>query len=733
MTVTVFHDTFTDTAGTSQDSHTPEIGGPWVMFGGGLNGTAAPQIFSDGSCGNSSSSTVFSYRMTTAPATADGETITVQSVYSTASGKIGIGLRGDPAAGSGYVALFDAGGSHVLYRIVSGALTSLGSFSGSMAAAPLLSMEVSGTGATVTIAVKMNGTHVTGSPFSDTSGSRLTSPGRGCLATYGLSSATFGIRPTEVTVTNVDPPATGTITCTSPAADLIIQKSGSSGSATVAGAFTGTPGTIERRVVLSGTSTVVSGFDWATAVASPSGASYSFTVTGIPAALEWYQVQVRHSSDTGVTATSPQFGIGHVVALIGQSNAVKMFETTGGPSAGTHIRMSGITPAGWTVPTGAGAKQLANVLSTAMSCPVALIYAAYGGTSITGWRPYTPPPNGSQFNLSLPYMQLPGLVIGDMVFIQGEFDWDGMSYATYAGHLAEVAPGFRTALSNASMPFHVVGLASTTTTPRSTYDEVKKAQYDYATGTALAYWVDRTDCALVDGLHHSAAGFVVLADRIAQSVLAANGVVSQSRGPSISSVSYVSSGVYDVTLTHHLGSDITPSSGSSGWGVTDAGAGGASIAVTAADRQSATVVRLTLASAPVGAPTVTYNKGGSVPSGTLVRDNSALTLPLEYAYGSVALASSVTVTLQNGPTPQAGLTGLKWAFWPVATPDLITAAPVAKGTAETTDGSGVLTFSIAGLTALPSGGVGYLVVTDSDGDPAQSPACKALAGPVTVI
>ncbi len=737
MTVTIFSAAFTGSAGTALSAYTPETGTSFANFGGGLDGSGAPQLLGDGSAGNTSSATTFTYRTTTDVCTADGETATCTPRWITNVGnRIVLGLRGN-GSGNGYAVLWDDGAANgTLYRIIAGALTSLGTFAvTNYNTNPVLSVECSGTGATVTIAVKVNGTHVTGSPFSDSNAARIVTPGRGVFGFYNISTTLAGMSVDSFTVTNVDPPATGTITVTSPAADQINHASGATGSVTIAGGFTGTATTIERRVVNSGTGTAVSGFDWATAVASPTGASYTFNVTGLPAALQWYQVQVRFSNDTAVTATSPQFGIGHIVALTGQSNAVKMFETTGGPAASAHIRMSGITPAGWTTPVGAGAKQLANTLSTALSRPVGLIYAAYGGTSVTGWRPNTPPPNGPQFNLSLPFLQLPGLVIGDMAFIQGEFDWDTMSYATYGGHLAAVAAGYRTSLANASLKFHVVGLAATTTTPRSMYDEVKRAQYDYATGTALTYWVDRTDCALVDGLHHSAAGFVALADRIAQSVLFANGSAAASRGPKVASIVRVTATTYDANLTLSMGTDIAPSSGATGWTCVDPGAGGAAIAVTAVDRQSATQVRLTLASAPVGTPAFSHMLTGAPTITTLLRDNSTLAQPVEYLYSmaaSVTLATSVTVTLQNGSTPQTGLTGLKWAFWPVARPDLISAAPVAKGSAETTDGSGVLTFDITGLTSLTPGQVGYLVVTDSDGDPAQSPVCKALAGPVTV-
>jgi hypothetical protein len=100
------------------------------------------------------------------------------------------------------------------------------------------------------------------------------------------------------------------------------------------------------------------------------------------------------------------------------------------------------------------------------------------------------------------------------------------------------------------------------------------------------------------------------------------------------------------------------------------------------------------------------------------------------ALGRPASTKSISITLTtDGTTAAASLTGLKWAFWEQATPD-IGEYPVDKGTAETTDGSGVLAITVR--TNLASSGIGWLVVTDSDGTTTQSPAYKRFAGPVQV-
>ena len=101
-----------------------------------------------------------------------------------------------------------------------------------------------------------------------------------------------------------------------------------------------------------------------------------------------------------------------------------------------------------------------------------------------------------------------------------------------------------------------------------------------------------------------------------------------------------------------------------------------------------------------------------------------------FAAPVAATTRTVTITLtSDGTTPRASLSGLRWAFWNEARPDLMQ-APASSGAGETTDGAGVLAITLS--TTLASGGVGWLVVTDSDGTTTQSPAAKAFSGPVVV-
>lgn len=95
----------------------------------------------------------------------------------------------------------------------------------------------------------------------------------------------------------------------------------------------------------------------------------------------------------------------------------------------------------------------------------------------------------------------------------------------------------------------------------------------------------------------------------------------------------------------------------------------------------------------------------------------------------IVSVASVTLSLVSAAGAAASsLTGLKWAWFDQVTPDAFV-APTDKGSIESTDASGVLTVSLPNSTKTP-GQVGWLIVTDSDGNPATTH--KAFSGPVTV-
>lgn len=97
---------------------------------------------------------------------------------------------------------------------------------------------------------------------------------------------------------------------------------------------------------------------------------------------------------------------------------------------------------------------------------------------------------------------------------------------------------------------------------------------------------------------------------------------------------------------------------------------------------------------------------------------------------AVTLATTVTVPMGNRNNAiQANLTGMKWAFFDQTTPDALQ-APTAQGDGESTDSSGLAILNITGTQLMP-GQVGWLIFSNSNGDPDQSNQI-AYTGPVIV-
>jgi hypothetical protein len=112
-----------------------------------------------------------------------------------------------------------------------------------------------------------------------------------------------------------------------------------------------------------------------------------------------------------------------------------------------------------------------------------------------------------------------------------------------------------------------------------------------------------------------------------------------------------------------------------------------------------------------------------------LRIYNALNSAFDYSTEVATTASTTLYT--DASSPAASLTGLKWAFFDQVTPDTFE-APVAQGSAGSTNSAGLLTVSITG-TALLTGAVGWLDVTNSDGTIAGRSSSKAFSGPVTVV
>ncbi|MFQ5509345.1 MAG: sialate O-acetylesterase [Leptospirillia bacterium] len=421
---------------------------------------------------------------------------------------------------------------------------------------------------------------------------------------------------------------------------------------TISGTYTGptAPTAIQARVVESGTSTPISGFDWTTIDSAPASGLYSGTLSGVPQG-GWYNVQVRFSNDTTITAGGTNdWGIGVLYGVIGQSHAYRWF--TDGVSAPAQ-KGSVLTETGWNKigATMQGAEGFVDLLGAALGVPVGLLDYGISGDTITNWisggSSYTPFKDG---------VTAAGGKLEGICWLQGPADSKtSMSQATYEGHLyndaGSVIKTIRTDTVNASgetnLPFvvNLHGNVDHVDWTDADVETIRKAQANIADTVADVYRVTMQNLPRVDYAHLTGAGYETHGERFAQVFLDILGSESYHRGPTFLSAVWVSSTVVDVTLAHNGGTDFTPTTGITGFEVFD---NAVAATISSAVRQNASTVRLTVSSAMTGPVTVRHLYGKLPTVSGVVIDNSARALPLEWFELATAPAGSASDHFERG-------------------------------------------------------------------------------------
>lgn len=114
-------------------------------------------------------------------------------------------------------------------------------------------------------------------------------------------------------------------------------------------------------------------------------------------------------------------------------------------------------------------------------------------------------------------------------------------------------------------------------------------------------------------------------------------------------------------------------------------------------------------------------------------NNGGLANPSNLAFTASGQNIAVTCckTSSDG-SARTSITGICFAFWDAARPDLITGPPTDKGNWATLDGSGVLHNIGLGGTSLTTGQIGTLGISTTDGTTTQSPAPFTQFFPVAI-
>jgi len=551
--------------------------------------------------------------------------------------------------------------------------------------------------------------------------------------TFTYSAASDGTKTISVTnngglsnPTSISYTATTSVvpTVTDIADKRVFQRIAGASSITISGTYVGTATGIQARIVQAGTSTEV--VTWTTIAASPSGGVFSGSLS-VPQG-GWYNVQVRDTSNpTAVSSGTHQFGVGDIFVVAGQSNGEKMFTVGAVTPASTTAKYSGT----WGANVGAGACTLANALTSALGIPIGMISTAVSGA---GLCTSTASPYGSWDNpATAPYTTWANLVTGvggkiaGVLWLQGEWDaGTNVAKATYKSALSDLITRMRTYTSQPTLPFYILPLTRYTVATYVGWDNVQDAFIESFSSDVIKA-CDTWEVSSDDGLHYNEAGQIVIANRTALAIRKFYGQSVESLGPYLVSAS-LSGSIVDAVFAHVSGSDLSPASGITG--LTFVSNGTPVVPVSVA-KVNATTVRATFSN-PLDAPVYVAVAVGTNPNATApLVDSVGLPAQRTLTGGILSFSKVVSFVLtSDGSTPAASLTGLKWAFFDSA--DLANvSAPSAAGSGATTDASGNFVINVPAST-LDSGGVGWLVVSDSDGTLTQNPAHKAYSGPVTV-
>lgn len=445
-----------------------------------------------------------------------------------------------------------------------------------------------------------------------------------------------------------------TITLTEPAADKIYPRIASdSGTIPVSGTYSNSPTIdhIQARIVNAPAGAAVSGFDWTTIDATPTGGTFSEEFTLVPTGGP-YELQVRSRDNLDVVLDTDEgvndFFIGVNYLITGQSNAGEWFQAgqhTGDENYTAHAQVKSYYNS-WATPTFDGAVTFGNAMRSALSMPIGLVTSPVYASPISDWDD-----GDAAYEAAVTRVNAVEGIEG-IVWIQGESDgFAGTTEATYNTALTTLISNWRAETnipSNCPFVISLLGRYDGIICTDAEWETIREAERAVTAAGTNVYLIETFDHAIMNGNHRNALGYSKEARKAAQALLYHLSEVTDYRSPPI--VYTVIDATYiDILITHVLGTDFTPTTGIEAFSVTGSG-----VSVTAAVRTDASTIRLTISG---GTSNVTgiflgYGKQGSLTEANFPRDNAALalevgTVGLTFQSGEIAELLSVDCTLGN--------------------------------------------------------------------------------------
>lgn len=405
--------------------------------------------------------------------------------------------------------------------------------------------------------------------------------------------------------------------------------------------------------------------DWQPVTVDAATGSYEAAYT-IPQG-GWYRTHWRAIDKNGSVLATEQgdarWGVGMNILCIGQSNMVGQGQPMPFVQADDRVSnflneqwmhledpyqqgdtsIAGGTCGGSMVPT------IGNILTETYHIPVGFIPAAQNGASLmaedNGWlkrNANNPTDRSNLYGNSLFRAKAAG-GIEFIIMNQGENNVSrGTDAEAYRQGLETLIGYYRQDLGyNVPLIYGQLGaaMASSWDASRDPYmTGIRSAQAQADNGVTLIMGGSEIDLSRnADNLHYTTASQAVIGQRMANAILYCLGDATYYKGPEITGAVFANARqtTIEVTIRHTGGTDITPTDHISGFDVL---VDGKPVPVTAAVRQDATTIALTLEKAAKGTVTVRYLYGCLPDVTGLVRDNSPLQLPLLPTNGEITVS-----------------------------------------------------------------------------------------------
>jgi len=453
-------------------------------------------------------------------------------------------------------------------------------------------------------------------------------------------------QPSAVPAADAQTQSPSSLTLTEFADGRIFQRIADQADITVSGRYIGEPGAVEARVRRYDNDQAVV-LPWTEIDPRPQNGMFVGVLPQVPQG-GWYRLEVRNRANpTRIVAGRNRWGVGMLVACIGQSNMKEWFRTGEDLRADPLLRK--FSSAGWEpfADAGNGAIAFGNRIVERLGIPVGVMDFAVDGSGLRReadwgvgyWQDTSP---GSIYQRFVAGVSDAGGALEFVVWTQGEADAargtvteKEYGYSLESFIQRQVRADIRNASVRPHLPFLIVSMIKRPYGKDEPHQGIRNAQHQVADQLVDCYLAATTLDLENLGKEHLAPGaYITLGQRVSQAVLYALGLESYHRGPEVAGAARIDATTVDVSIRHRGGSDFQPRSGVSGWEVITLGA---PVPIESVSRLDSQTLRIALAR-PLEEPARIRYLFGALPDvRRAVRDNSTLQLPLEEYQGAVRM------------------------------------------------------------------------------------------------